>query len=75
MGFNEQEILDFYRILDGLPEPGVDYVKYPLLTEGVMRKCRVRFSVQPDNIFRLWFGFVRYEGRRGSRAGNRSHGP
>lgn len=22
----------------------------------------MNFSVQPDNIFRLWFGFARYEG-------------
>lgn len=75
MGFNEQEILDFIEYWTDYLEPGVDYVMYPLLTEGVDAEMPVRFSVQPDNIFRLWFGFVRYEGRRGSRAGNRSHGP
>ena len=61
-GFNEQEILDFIEYWTDYLEPGVDYVMYPLLTEGVDAEMPVRFSVQPDNIFRLWFGFVRYEG-------------
>ena len=57
-----QEILDFIEYWTDYLEPGVDYVMYPLLTEGVDAEMPVRFSVQPDNIFRLWFGFVRYEG-------------
>ena len=61
-GFNEQEILDFIEYWSVYLEAGADYVMYPILTDVVDEAMPVSFSVEPDSIYRIWFGFARYDG-------------
>ncbi len=61
-GFNEQEILDFIEYWSVYLEAGADYVMYPVLTDVVDEAMPVSFSVEPDSIYRIWFGFARYDG-------------
>ena len=61
-GFNEQEILDFIEYWSVYLEAGADYVMYPILTDIVDEAMPVSFSVEPDSIYRIWFGFARYDG-------------
>lgn len=35
---------------------------YPMLTDGVDAAMPVSFSVNPDCITRIWFGFAHYDG-------------
>ena len=35
---------------------------YPKLTDGVDAAMLVSFSVNPDSITRIWFGFAHYDG-------------
>lgn len=41
---------------------GTDYLMYPMLTDGVDAAIPVSFSVNPDSITRIWFGFAHYDG-------------
>lgn len=41
---------------------GTDYLMYPMLTDGVDAAMPVSFSVNPDSITRIWFGFAHYDG-------------
>lgn len=61
-GFNEQEIQDFIEYWSVYLEEGEDYVMYPILTDVVDEAMPVDFSVEPDSIYRIWFGFARYDG-------------
>ena len=61
-GFNEQEIQDFIEYWSVYLEAGADYVMYPVLTDVVDEAMPVSFSVEPDSIYRIWFGFARYDG-------------
>lgn len=61
-GFNEQEILDFIEYWSIYLEEGEDYVMYPILTDVVDEAMPVSFSVEPDSIYRIWFGFAKYDG-------------
>lgn len=35
---------------------------YPMLTNEVDGVMPISFSVKPDSIYRIWFGFVLYNG-------------
>ena len=35
---------------------------YPILTDVVDEAMPVSFSVEPDSVYRIWFGFARYNG-------------
>jgi hypothetical protein len=35
---------------------------YPILTDVVDEAMPVSFSVEPDSIYRIWFGFAKYDG-------------
>lgn len=35
---------------------------YPILTDGVDAAMPVSFSVNPDSITRIWFGFAHHNG-------------
>lgn len=61
-GFNEQEINDFIEYWTDYLKEGVDYLMYPMLTDGVDAAMPVSFSVKPDSIYRIWFGFAIYDG-------------
>lgn len=61
-GFNEQEIRDFIEYWSVYLEAGADYVMYPILTDVVDEAMPVSFSVEPDSVYRIWFGFARYNG-------------
>lgn len=59
-GFNEQETADFIEYWADYLKDGTDYVMYPMLTEGVDNAMPLTFSVKPDSIYRIWFGFAEY---------------
>ena len=61
-GFNEQETADFLEYWSDYLKNGADYVMYPMLTGGVDRAMPISFSVKPDSITRIWFGFALYGG-------------
>lgn len=61
-GFNEQETADFIEYWADYLKDGTDYVMYPMLTEGVDNAMPLTFSVKPDSIYRIWFGFAEYSG-------------
>ncbi len=61
-GFNEQETADFIEYWSDYLTSGEDYVMYPILTDGVDAAVPVSFSVNPDSITRIWFGFTHYDG-------------
>ena len=61
-GFNEQETADFIEYWPDYLTSGEDYVMYPILTVGVDAAVPVSFSVNPDSITRIWFGFAHYDG-------------
>lgn len=61
-GFNEQETADFIEYWSNYLKDGADYVMYPMLTDGVDAAMPVSFSVKPDSIYRIWFGFAFYDG-------------
>lgn len=61
-GFNEQETADFIEYWSDYLTSGEDYVMYPILTDGVDAAMPVSFSVNPDSITRIWFGFAHHDG-------------
>lgn len=61
-GFNEQETADFIEYWLDYLKGGTDYLMYPMLTDGVDAAMPVSFSVNPDSITRIWFGFAHYDG-------------
>lgn len=61
-GFNEQETADFIEYWADYLKDGTDYVMHPMLTEGVDNAMPLTFSVKPDGIYRIWFGFAEYSG-------------
>ena len=61
-GFNEQEINDFIEYWSDYLMDGADYIMYPMLTDGVDSVMPISFSVKPDSIYRIWFGFALYNG-------------
>ncbi len=61
-GFNEQETADFIEYWSDYLKGGTDYLMYPMLTDGVDTAMPVSFSVKPDSITRIWFGFAHYDG-------------
>ena len=61
-GFNEQETADFIEYWSDYLKGGTDYLMYPMLTDGVDAAMPVSFSVNPDSITRIWFGFAHYDG-------------
>ena len=61
-GFNEQETADFIEYWSNYLKGGTDYLMYPMLTDGVDAAMPVAFSVNPDSITRIWFGFAHYDG-------------
>ena len=61
-GFNEQETADFIEYWSDYLKGGTDYLMYPMLTDGVDAAMPVSFSVKPDSITRIWFGFALYGG-------------
>lgn len=61
-GFNEQETADFIEYWADYLKDGTDYVMHPMLTEGVDNAMPLTFSVKPDSIYRIWFGFAEYSG-------------
>ena len=60
-GFNEQETADFIEYWSDYLTSGEGYVMYPMLTDGVDAAMPVSFSVKPDSITRIWFGFAQYD--------------
>ena len=60
--FNEQETADFIEYWSDYLKGGTDYLMYPMLTDGVDAAMPVSFSVKPDSIYRIWFGFAFYDG-------------
>lgn len=61
-GFNEQETADFIEYWSDYLKGVTDYLMYPMLTDGVDAAMPVSFSVNPDSITRIWFGFAHYDG-------------
>lgn len=61
-GFNEQETADFIEYWSDYLKGGTDYLMYPMMTDGVDAAMPVSFSVNPDSITRIWFGFAHYDG-------------
>ena len=61
-GFNEQETADFIEYWSDHLKDDADHIMYPLLTGGVDRAMPVSFSVKPDSMTRIWFGFAVYNG-------------
>lgn len=61
-GFNEQETADFIEYWSDYLKDGADYLMYPMLTDGVDAAMPISFSVKPDSIYRIWFGFAFYDG-------------
>lgn len=61
-GFNEQETADFIEYWSDYLKDGADYLMYPMLTDGVDAAMPISFSVRPDSIYRIWFGFAFYDG-------------
>lgn len=61
-GFNEQETADFIEYWSDHLKDGTDHLMYPLLTDGVDTAMPVSFSVKPDSMTRIWFGFAVYNG-------------
>ena len=61
-GFNEQETADFIAYWSEYLKDGADYLMYPMLTDGVDAAMPISFSVKPDSIYRIWFGFAFYDG-------------
>ena len=57
-GFNEQETADFIEYWSDYLKGGTDYLMYPMLTDAAMP---VSFSVNPDSITRIWFGFAHHD--------------
>ncbi|MGN1340291.1 MAG: hypothetical protein ACI4WS_08360, partial [Oscillospiraceae bacterium] len=57
-GFNEQETADFIEYWSDYLKDGADYRMYPMLTDGVDTAMPISFSVKPDSIYRIWFGFA-----------------
>ena len=55
----------FFRTEKGMEvqssETTEGYVMYPMLTDGVDAAMPVSFSVKPDSITRIWFGFAQYD--------------
>ncbi len=60
-GFNEQETADFIEYWSDYLKGGTDYLMYPMLTDGVDAAMPVSFSVNPDSITRIWFGFAHHD--------------
>ncbi len=61
-GMNEREINDFIEYWSRYLAAGDDYVMYPILTNTVDEIMPIEFSVMPDSIFRIWFGFKHCNG-------------
>ena len=61
-GFSEQEIGDFIAFWDEKLEKE-DYVMYPQETAVVDRAMPVEITPEPENITRMWFVFVLYDGQ------------
>ena len=61
-GFNERETEDFIEYWDGYLKEDVDYLMYPIDTEAVNEAMPLEFSVCPDSLTRIWFGFAPYLG-------------
>lgn len=60
-GFNEQETADFIEYWSDYLKGGTDHLMYPMLTDGVDAAMPVSFSVNPDSITRIWFGFAHHD--------------
>jgi len=56
-GFNETEKADFIEFWTQILDPGRVYVMYPQGTKILDNVMPVFTNPEPDNIFRLWFGF------------------
>ena len=61
-GFSEQEINDFITFWDEKLERE-DYIMYPQETAIVDRAMPVEITPEPENITRMWFVFVLYDGQ------------
>lgn len=61
-GFSEQEIGDFIVFWDEKLEKE-DYIMYPQETAIVDRAMPVEITPEPENITRMWFVFVLYDGQ------------
>ena len=56
-GFNEKEKADFIEFWQEKLDADKTYVAYPQGTECLEQVMPLEFSVEPDHLFRLWFGF------------------
>ena len=60
-GFNEQETADFIEYWSDYLKGGTAHLMYPMLTDSVDAAMPVSFSVNPDSITRIWFGFAHHD--------------
>ena len=60
-GFNEKEKADFIEFWDEKLDADTTYAAYPQDTACLDEVMPVRFSEEPDHVFRLWFGFEECE--------------